>query len=126
MNGCPRCTDLERRIRQMEAERRRDRGVEIISALATRLNLTEQPARILAALYQANGRVLGRDFLLDEVLPVARVEVRGGKCLDVLIWNIRRTAGFSAIQTHPGLGYSITDLGRLICDEALETRARAA
>ncbi|EJL36573.1 response regulator with CheY-like receiver domain and winged-helix DNA-binding domain [Caulobacter sp. AP07] len=98
----------------------------MIVVSCARRRIHDQPARVLAALYQAGGRILSRDYLLDEVLPRGSADACSSKHLDVVICKIRRAAGFDAIQTHPGLGYSITDLGRLVCDEALEAQARAA
>lgn len=123
---CPHCAILQAKIRQLEAASRKERGVRIIAELATRFNINEQPARVLAALYRAGGRVLSRDYLQDVVLPRGAAEACNSKHLDVVVCKIRRAAGFDAIQTHPGLGYSITALGRLVCDEALESRAVAA
>lgn len=126
MGFCSRCAELEARLRQIEADGRRERGVRLVAELASRLGLEDQPARVLAALYHANGRILSRNFLLDEVLPAGRVETRTNKSLDIVVWKVRRVAGFDAIQTHPGHGYSITTLGRLVCEEALERQAVAA
>jgi DNA-binding response OmpR family regulator len=124
--SCSHCAELEARIRQMEADRRIERGRRVVAELASRLGLEDQPARVLAALFHANGRILSRDFLMDEVLPAGRVETRTSKSLDIVVWKVRKVAGFDAVQTHPGRGYSITTLGCLICEEALERRAVAA
>jgi DNA-binding response OmpR family regulator len=110
----------------MESELRAERGARIVPELAIRLGIGGQSARVLAALYQANGRVLRREFLQDHVMPSVQSEPCSTKHLDVTILRIRKAAGFGAVQTHTGLGYSITSLGQLVCEEALERRAAAA
>ena len=124
--SCARCAELEARIRQIEAASRVERGRRIVAELSTRLNLQPQPAALLAALYSANGRILSRDYLLDEALPVGRSDTRSCKHLDVMIVRVRRATGFDGVRTIPGLGYALTDLGRAVCDEALERRSVAA
>jgi DNA-binding response OmpR family regulator len=123
---CARCAELEARLREIESASRVERGVRLVAELATRLSLEPQPAALLAALYTAKGRVLSRDYLLDEALPAGRVDTRTAKHLDVMIVRVRRATGFDGVRTIPGLGYAITELGRAVCDEALERQAVAA
>lgn len=126
--SCVHCLALAEQLAELKRELDQQRATRLDRAhlLAKRFGLPRQEGIILAALYHARGRVLSSDQL-DEALPEAEDGlVRTRQNIHVRICNIRRKTGFAAIDTHHGVGWSITDLGRLVCDEALEARARAA
>jgi DNA-binding response OmpR family regulator len=119
---CARCADLEYQLAELKRELNAGRVERLDQAylIAQRHSLTRQEAIILTALYTARGRILSVNQL-DEALPEAPDGLaRSATNITVRIHNIRKKTSHSVIKNHHGSGWSITDLGRLLCDEALE------
>lgn len=126
--SCVQCLALAEQLAELKAEMAAARAGRLDEAyrISQHFGLPRQPAIVLAALYNARGRILTKEQV-DEALPEAVDGMaRSWPNLNVTIHHIRQKTGYSAIATARGLGWSITDLGRLLVDEALEARARAA
>lgn len=126
--SCLNCIELAEQLADLKAEVARARAGRYDQAhrIGEHFGLARQDATALAALYNAEGRILTKDQV-DEALPetadgLARTWAR----LDVLIHHIRQKTGYAAITTHRTIGWSITDAGRQLVDQALESRGRAA
>jgi len=122
---CVRCEDLEEEVAYLRRELAIANAQDVTDRLRRHFRLSGQQATVLAALYNARGRNLTQDFL-EDIAPPIHGHDRQPKHMQVQICNIRNKVGRQAIETSYGAGYRITDLGRLLCDEALEVRSRAA
>jgi hypothetical protein len=113
---CERCAELEERVAWLESEL----GIQ---GAAQRSRLLREALRderghrcrggasLLAALYDAQGRPLNRQQLLDS-LPTLDGQVdRCAKVVDVYVCVIRKTLGQGIISTVFGHGYRITEAG---------------
>jgi len=122
---CPHCAALEEEIAYLKDELALTRSKDVVDRLRRHFRLSGQQATVLAALYNARGRCL-QQWFLEEIAPPVADKERQPKHMQVQICNIRNKVGKGAIETVWGAGYRITDLGRLLCEEALEARAMAA
>lgn len=123
--SCPHCTALEEEVAYLKDELSLTKSKDVVDRLRRRFQLSGQQATVLAAIYNAKGRCL-QQWFLEEIAPPMLAPDRGPKHMQVQICNIRNKVGKAAIETVWGAGYRITDLGRLLCDEALEAQVRAA
>lgn len=120
---CPHCQDLRDEIaflkRQLGVQAQQDQ----ISTLATRLRLPPAEAQLLSALYDAKGRVLSV-YQLDEVMPPvsSSADDRDLKHVAIRVCRVRKKLGEESIKNIWGRGYCLTDIGRLLVEEALENQ----
>jgi len=115
---CQRCDDLQEEVRQLRRELGMIRNRNMAYRLRLKYGMTAQCADLLEALYGANGRVLSSEFLADTIPSDSReldVDV-----VKVQICRVRKAIGRQAVENVRGLGYRITDLGKLMVQEALE------
>lgn len=121
---CHHCQDLRDEIaflkRQLGIQAQQDQ----ISKLATRLRLPPAEAQLLSALYDAKGRVLSV-YHLDEVMPAVWSDDRDPKHVAIRVCRVRKKLGGESIKNVWGRGYCLTDLGRLLVEEALEHQRAA-
>lgn len=126
--ACLHCLALVEQLSDLKRELGRIRAAHHDQAyvLGRHLGLSRQNATALAALYRANGRVLTKEQL-DEALPeTADGLARTWDSLNVAIHRIRKKTSYASIDTYRNIGWAITDVGKLLCEEALEAHARAA
>ena len=82
--------------------------------------LSDAPARVFLALYQAKGRTLAKHHILDAV-PAQRTNGdRDPKLADVWVCRIRSATFPAAIRTVWGRGHAITPEGAEIVARAIE------
>ena len=124
---CCQAKDDRIEVLEFELEQQKNRWNGNADLLAKRFRLSGHQAAILNQLYGANGRCLSADQL-DAMMPEAADGLpRTRAHITVVLHHVRKRMGVGeVIKNHWGIGWSITDLGRLLCDEALEARARAA
>lgn len=127
--SCLHCLALAEQLADLrfELQQQQERWNSNADLLAKRYRLSLHQSIILNQIYRANGRILSTDQL-DEMLPESHDGLpRTRNHITVVLHHIRARLGGGVIfKNHWGQGWSITDLGRLLCDEALEARARAA
>lgn len=126
---CLHCLALAEQLDDLrfELQQQKERWNNNADLLAKRYRLSLHQSIVLNQIYRANGRTLSIDQL-DEMLPESRDgSPRTRNHITVILHHIRSRLGGGVIfKNHWGCGWSITDLGRLLCDEALESRAVAA
>lgn len=125
MNACPHCAELEEQVAYLKRELALSLAEDKLARLRRATGLSPTEVAVLLTLYEARGRFCPV-YMLDEAGPVSRSEDRNLKHIDVRICRIRKKIGKDAIENSWGRGYRITDLGRLLVEEALESRAVAA
>lgn len=117
---CSNCVALRDRVRILERElgvRRRDGAV---AALIVRLGVTQMGALILMALYEANGRYVGKEALLAITLCASHISLKSQVC------KVREIVGAAAILTsqgrldRPGCGYALAAPGMSLVMAAVE------
>ena len=115
---CATCQRLQERIEDLEMLTFHDRRSE--AELRLQLGLTPNESSILRVLYQANGRVLSKEFLVEARCHVSAddpSDVR--KAVAVLIHRLRKKLGADVIGTSHGSGYYLTSAGRSKVEQAL-------
>lgn len=123
--SCPHCEALREEVVYLKGELALALSEDKISQLSRATGLTPSEAKILMTLYQARGRLCAV-YVLDDAAPPTRSSDRNPKHVDVRICRIRKKIGKACIENSWGHGYRITDVGRLVVEEALEARATAA
>lgn len=126
--SCQRCEELREEIRFLKRQVAVEAEAAQVQCLAIMFGLAPAEAKMLAALYNARGRVLS-PVQLDEIAPAERVRAdeRHMKHVDVRICRLRKKlCSPEAIKNVWGAGYHLTELGRLIVSEALEDNRAAA
>lgn len=122
MSHCPRCQELEDEIRSL----RRELAYEIdrIKAHDLRhgLKLTKGLSEILWLLYTSNGRNVTVEAMDDLTTGRNGIKRQGLKVFQVQICRLRELLGAESIETVQGIGYRLTPLGRILCEEAIEGR----
>lgn len=82
-----------------------DAGARLVRRAGEEVQLTRTEFDLLAHLVGANGRVLSRDHLLEEVWGYA--DGTGPRTVDSHIAALRRKLGQDAVRTVHGVGYAI-------------------
>ncbi len=98
---------LEAEVAYLRSELGLDLNEERIAFFCDRLNLMPTAGRMLDALYQAKGRPLSIQRLLDAMNSADET----GKGVGVRVCHIRKVLGFEAIATRWSRGYSLTPAG---------------
>jgi DNA-binding response OmpR family regulator len=101
---CSNCIALRAKVERLELELGHRRRHGEIGAVMTAFNLTAQPAKMVLALYRANGRPVSHDALLDEIVTASGADV-----IRVLISRVR-ASGLDII-THSRVGYALAPAG---------------
>lgn len=122
---CPHCETLREEVAYLKGELALALSDDKLARLRRVTGVTPAEAKILLTLYQARGRFCAA-YILDEAAPAVSAIDRNLKHVDVRICRIRKKIGKAAIENSWGNGYRITDLGRLVVEEALESRSVAA
>jgi DNA-binding response OmpR family regulator len=123
---CPKCNIELQILREENKELRRQLAYEINTQIAERLRLvfglTKQQGAILEALRGAGGRVVSNEALDGFMEPVRdRSEDNDIRNLTkVQIFRIRRAMGPDVISNVRGIGYRLSDVGKLVVLEGLE------
>jgi len=120
---CARCAELSADLADARLVLGWDRAREREAALRLHLGVTPFGAAVLCSLYFARGRYVPAGVLAD----LQQAGSRGGtggeggdRVVVVTISKMRRVLGRAAIEPAMGRGYRLTDVGRLLCDEAFE------
>lgn len=119
---CARCAELSADLADARLVLGWDRAREREAALRQALGVTPFGAAILCSLYHARGRFVPAGVLAD-LLHAGRMGEGGDRVVVVTVSKIRRALGREVIQPETGRGYRLTDVGRLLCDEAFEAYA---
>lgn len=122
---CARCEELEEENRALRRELSYELDRSKLDRLRSSLGMSPCELSVLWSLYSANGRVVS-PAALDALIPAEENPDRDLQVFKVWVNRIRKRLGAKAIETHWGRGYSLTDLGRLLVNEALEAPARRA
>lgn len=126
--SCLHCIELELQLAELREEVASTRAKRLDEAFlfSEQFNISRHPAIVLATLYARRGEhVTCR--LLDEALPApSHGNVRPRNHISIYIFRLREVLGKCAIVARYRDGWALTPVGRLLCDEALEARARAA
>lgn len=134
-NECERCADLEERVAYLEEELGLQRNMNAIVLIQDFLKETPRlhkastraPAILVAALYQANGKIMTRTQI-EEAIPSVKSDSRRGflerdpKIIDVWVCLARCGLGKSAILTAPRIGYKLSPFGMDRVNAILENR----
>jgi DNA-binding response OmpR family regulator len=123
--SCESCDALREEIAYLKGELALSLSEDKVARLRRSTGLTPSEVKILLTLYEARGRFCAV-YMLDEAAPATISNDRNLKHIDVRICRIRKKIGKACIENAWGLGYRISDVGRLVVEEALEARARAA
>lgn len=130
---CDRCEELEERVAWLESEL----GLQVSADLVDRIrrglggigqqSKANGTARLIAALYAANGRPMTRWQLLDAIPSRAGNEERNANIISVWVSFARKKLGPNAIHNAWDVGYRLTPEGMARISAILEpARARAA
>jgi hypothetical protein len=126
--SCVHCIELELQIAELREEvaSTRARRLDQAFLFSEHFGISRHPAIVLATLYARGGdHVTSR--LLDEALPApSHGNVRPRNHISIYIFRLRGVLGKGSIVARYRDGWALTPAGRLLCDEALEARARAA
>lgn len=117
---CPKCEALARELEEARLALGWTRAKDREEALRTGLKVTPQQAAILSALYAARGRFITPGVLGDILCAERRSDTDFDRLLKVQIHRVRGRIGAHAIENAFARGYRLSDLGRVICDEAFE------
>lgn len=124
---CLHCEELEAQNRVLRGKLAMDLDRSRIATLCRTFRFAPQVGMVVVALHSVNGRVLSRGQLDERLGDPTGTTMRSFKHIEVLVNRARSAMGSATIETQWGLGYRLTDLGRLIVDEALEgPKVRAA
>lgn len=123
---CPKCNVELQILREENKELRRQLAYEINTQIAERLRLvfglTKQQGAILEALRGAQGRVVQYEALDGFMEPLRdrndENDIRN--LAKVQVHRIRRAMGAESISTVLGVGYRLSDVGKLVVLEGLE------
>lgn len=122
MSCCTRCQELEDEVRSLRRELAYEIDRNKAHELRRGLRLTKAQAEIMWLLYTSNGRNVTIEAM-DELTPGRHgIRRQSTKVFQVQVCRLRELMGSEAIETVPGVGYRLTPLGRLQCDEAIESR----
>lgn len=124
---CPHCEELREEIRFLKRQLGVEQRERQLDRLKRHFRIPVGDTLILAALANANGRILSQDHLDNLVPHLSAGDDRDPKHVAIRICRLRKILGSEAIEHHRGRGYFLTNLGRLQVEEALEAKtARAA
>jgi DNA-binding response OmpR family regulator len=107
--------ELVDHVRYLENEVGLSRAATEISAVSRALKINKRRTLLLLALYNAKGRILSASQLIDAMESEGELS---GKTVGVAICEMRKVIGFNAIINHLALGYSISESGRKLVDDA--------
>lgn len=120
MTHCARCQELEDEIRSLRRELAYELERGKADTLKRALRLTTAQSEIVWLLFTSNGRNVSNAALDDLVVGRHSRKRQGFDVFKVQISHIRATMGHDSIETVLGIGYRMTDIGRLQCLEAIE------
>lgn len=104
--------ELEEEVRWLREELAVQLDATSLFKIRCSTGLCNQAARILLALYQSNGRMIGIPWMADNVIPCFREGDRDGDaCVTVRICQVRKAVGYDSIGHLYGIGYHMTPLG---------------
>jgi DNA-binding response OmpR family regulator len=84
------------------------------------LNLTPNESTMLRALYEAHGRTLSYEFLIETRIRVnAEDPANSRRAVSVLIHRLRKKLGMDIIGLARAEGYFLTPAGRSVVEQAL-------
>lgn len=98
--GCETCAEQKR---WLEEELGMIVGSDRLHTISKLFRLSAQEARLLNAIYVAQGKVVGKQLLNDSMGGPNGTEERDLKIVDVLICKLRRKG--AAVATQWGVGY---------------------
>lgn len=121
---CEERDDLKERVRSLRADLGLSENIALETALRNTHRLTPAESKIVRALYQAKGRVLSVDGLLEAVPPTWSNE-RDHSVLAAWVSKIRAKIGHGAILTAYAKGFMISPTGIALVEALLPHRAAA-
>lgn len=121
--NCPHCEELQHELDMLRREVRGELDVASIGRFCADFGLSGTQARLLAALYCANGRVMSRHALEEATSTKGGYE---SNTLSVMISKIRDRIGHGSIETINGLGYRLSEAGLALVSSAAVVHERVA
>ena len=106
--------DLEYELKQARATAGFSPELELVLKFQGEWNLPDTPARMLAYLYKRKTLITKAQFM--NLLYEHPDDAPEPKIIDVQVCKLRNKIGKTAIATHWGHGYQLTEQGREACD----------
>ena len=123
---CPHCIefmneaeDLREKLRVYQDEETNRLADERFWRIRKVFGLTEQPAGVLLALYDAGGKPVSRAWLSDNRIHRKKRDLTNDRSVDVVVCHCRKKLPPNSIDNVWGRGFALTSKGILAVRDAL-------